>query len=154
MSFDAFLQRFADGERAEANRAGVMAVLDRTDHRGPDEFGFFIVKTSDGHEVEFSASGLDGSEPFESCAFHLRGLSQRVSNLIYSVAESGEMVILHSSEDAVVYVFTDETIVHLPADLTDSFTPVVIRSPAELHAGLAGGFDGWSNYRDRVFPRK
>src|SRR5690348_152283 len=43
MSFDVFLQRFADGKPAEVDRRLVLDVLRTTAFRGPDAFGFYVV---------------------------------------------------------------------------------------------------------------
>jgi hypothetical protein len=79
VSFDIFLQRFVGGEPAEAHRVQVKAVLQANHHSGPDRYGFYVVSFPDGVDVELSAKGLDGSESFKRCAFHVRGMISQSS---------------------------------------------------------------------------
>jgi hypothetical protein len=61
MSFEVYLQKFAAGQPAEVNRDSVNAVLRTQEFTGPDDFGFYTVKFSDGVDVELSAKGLNGA---------------------------------------------------------------------------------------------
>ena len=85
MSFDVFLQKFAGGEPADADRDRVLAVLQTWGFTGPDEFGFYIVEFGDGGDVELSAKGLDGAESFTGCAFHIHGVSSNLARFILEI---------------------------------------------------------------------
>ena len=151
MSFDVFLQKFVRGEPAKANRESVRAVLSTQDFSGPDDFGFYDVRFTDGSEVEFSASGLSGESDFAACAFHIRGMSQRLVSFIWDIAKAGEMVILPAMDDFVPILSSLEQHNHLPQDLARDFpVPVVCKSPAELESLLVGGYSGWQRYRNQV----
>lgn len=55
MSFDIFLYKFLYGEPALIDRDAVMAVLNRYDFSGPNEYGRYDVRFPDGVDVEFWA---------------------------------------------------------------------------------------------------
>jgi hypothetical protein len=150
VSFDVFLQRFADGESAEVDRRPVRKVLAAATHRGPDDVGFYIVAFPDGVEVEFSAKGLESGESFTGCAFHIRGFGDGLMKFMLDIARAGDMVIIPAMEGNPLVLVSEEQKKNVPADLQESFQSIVVRSPAELGAVLSGGFEGWSAYRDQV----
>jgi hypothetical protein len=151
MSFDVFLQRFVGGEAAEANRENVRAVLRTTQHCGPDEFGYYIVKFSDGVDVELSARGLDGGDSFTGCAFHLRAMNADLVAFIFEIASAGDMVLLPAMEDFVPILSSPAQMNQLPPDLQHGErTPVLCNSALELETVLTGGYAAWKKYVAQV----
>lgn len=150
MSFDVFLERFADGKPAEVDRRRVREVLKAATYRGPDEFGFYVVAFPDGVDVEFSARGLDSAESFTGCAFHIRGTGDDPIKFMFDVARAGDMVIIPAMEDTPLVLLSEAQEAGVPADVRESLRSILLRSPGELGAVLSGGFEGWSAYRDRV----
>jgi hypothetical protein len=151
MSFDVFLQKFAAGAPAEVNRERVRAVFNEWEFTGPDNFGFYIVKFSDGSDVELSAKSLEGTPTFTGCVFHIRGMSPHVAKFIFEIAKAGDLVILPAMEDFVPILSSPEQRSHLPPDLLQGHPePVVCDTPAELGSLLSGGYTGWRRYRDQV----
>lgn len=150
MSFDVFLQRFTGGEEAEVERAPVLAVLRTMEHDGPDEFGFYIVRFHDGIEVEFSASGLESTEPFTGCAFHIRGYGEALVSFMFGVACAGDMVIIPAIEDSVVGLLSEVQRAQLPAEMRDEFKPALLCSAHDLGRLLEGGYKAWLAYRNQI----
>ena len=155
MSFDIFLQRFDECATPRVDRQKVRAVLEATRFKGPDDFGFYLVEFPDGTHVEFSAEGLDGSAEFNSCAFHIRGLSRDLAKFILEIAQAADMVILPAMEDSVPILSAAKQRRTLPPDLVKSSPPAVVcKSPSELEALLSRGYAGWEKYRNQVTKKK
>jgi hypothetical protein len=155
MSFDVFLQRFDEGASSKVDLQKVRAVLDAIQFKGPDEFGFYRVQFPDGNAVEFSAEGLDGSAEFNSCAFHIRGLSHDLAKFIFEIAKAADLVILPAMEDFVPILSAAKQRRTLPADLLKRSRPAVLcKSPSELEALLSRGYSGWKKYRNQVIKKK
>ena len=155
VSFDVFLQKFADGEPAEVNRDSVRAVLQTREFTGPDDFGFYVVKFPDGVDVELSAKGLNGAAIFTGCAFHIRGMSPHLVSFIFEIAKAGDMVVLPAMEDFVPILSSPQQKQQLPADLSQqSPVAVVCESPAELGSLLSGGYAGWQEYRNQMLNKR
>ena len=151
MSFDVFLQRFANGKDASVDRESVQAVLQTRQFTGPDEFGFYNVEFSDGTHVEFSAKRLSGPGDFIGCAFHIRGMSSELVSFVWEIARAGDMVILPAMENFVPILVSAEQKNQLPLDLLQNQPePVVCASAAELEVLLTNGYTGWRKYRDQV----
>lgn len=150
MSFDVFLQRFKDGNSAEADRLPIREVLSESAYRGPDEFGFYVVAFPGGGDVEFSAKGLESQEPFTGCAFHIRGFSDGLVKFIFDVALAGNMVILPAMEGNPLVMVSESQAREIPSDLREDCRPIVVRSGEELGAVLSGGFEGWAAYRNQI----
>jgi len=153
MSFDVFLARFVDGDPAEVNRGAVRNVLESVAHGPADEFGFYVIEFPDGTQVDFSASGLDRSEDFTTCAFHIggSGIGDHLVKFIFDVAKAGGMVILVPMDELVVMLTAPEQGNHLPADVLENKPELVpCGSELELAAVLSRGYEGWSKYRDFV----
>lgn len=153
MSFDVFLQRFKGGEQAEVERAPVLAVLRAEEHSELDEFGFSIVQFHDGIAVEFSASGLESTEPFTGCAFHIRGFGEPLVKFMFDVACAGDMVIIPAMEGPVVGLVSEVQQAELPQEIRDEFQPALLRSAHDLGMLLEGGYEAWSAYRDQIVRR-
>ncbi|PWT86620.1 MAG: hypothetical protein C5B56_12145 [Proteobacteria bacterium] len=153
MSFDVFLQRFADGESAHVDRRPVREVLKSANYRGPDDFGVYVVAFPDGVEVEFSAKGLESGESFKGCAFHIRGFGDGLIKFMFDVARAGDMVIIPTMEDNPLVLVSEQQKKNVPVDLQESFQSIVVDSAGELGAVLSGGFEGWCAYRDQVLRR-
>ena len=151
ISFDVFLQRFQAGEKAEADRAAVLAVLEEHEYSGPDRFGFYCVRFRDGTEAEFSAGSPETSEPFYGCAFHLRGISPELCAFVYAVARAGDMVILPAMEDFTPILVSSSQAAELPGSLSEEFPPPALCSSSEdLEVLLNKGHAGWVKYRNHV----
>lgn len=138
MSFDVFLERFADGRPDEVNRWAVRDVLRTATYRGPDDFGFYLVAFPDGVEVEFSARGLESDESFSGCAFHIRGSGAHLMQFVFDVARAGDMVILPAMEGNPVVLVSEAQKADLPTDISAGLEPILVRSPEELAAVLTG----------------
>jgi hypothetical protein len=154
MSFDIFLQKFAAGVPANANRELVQAILETAEYTGPDKFGFYTLNFPDGVDVELSAAGLDGIGAFAGCAFHIRSMGPRLIKFILEIAKAGDFVILPAMEDFVPILTSLEQKQHLPPDLAQhSPGPVVCGSPGELEVLLSGGYAGWQEYLSDVLEK-
>lgn len=151
MSFDVYLQKFADGKPAEVNRDRVNAVLKAWEFTGPDDFGFYVVKFPGGFEVDFSAKGLDGTSAFTGCAFCIRGISSQLVGFIWEIAKAGDMLILPAMDDFVPILSSPEQSQQLSLDLAQDWPePVICGSPKELEIILFRGYAGWEQYWNRV----
>ena len=153
MSFDLYLQRFQAGCKASADKAGLLSLLRSHSVGPPDEFGFYVIKFSDGSSVELSASGLESEENFTSCAFHLREFSPHVISFIFDVASETQMVILNTqgedSETSPSLLLLQSTkLDDLPSDI--GFRPVYYSSSEDLSRKLGLGIEGWKSYRMQV----
>jgi hypothetical protein len=154
MSFDVFLQRFADGEPAEVNRDQVHAVLRTRQYSGPDRFGHYTVTFPDGVEVELSAKGLDDTAEFTGCAFHLRNMSPHLPGFILELARAGDMVVLPTTERSLAILSSTEQKKHLPPDLArDGWELVVCDSSADLGPLLFGGYAAWQSYLGQILNK-
>jgi hypothetical protein len=156
MSFDLHLRHFAGGDSAPVDPGPVARVLARERHRGPDEFGFYLVEFADGASVEFNARGLGGREPFDGCAFHLRGISPQLIEFVFDVARAGDFVLFNaqgddSDESPVVITVGPDQAAHLPPELAEQYKGRPVCASAEkLGAMLLPGFAGWEAYRNQV----
>lgn len=150
MSFDVFLQRFVEGDSAAVDKGPVRDVLKTATRTGPDEFGWYVLRFPDGVETDFSASGLESQEPFDGCAFHIRGIGDHLIEFIFNVAQAGDMVVIPAMEDTPIVLVSDSQEAGMPPDLLECLRAILVRSASELGAVLTGGFDGWRAYRDRV----
>jgi hypothetical protein len=147
MSFDVFLQRFVGGEPAEASRETVRAVLRATQHDGPDEYGYYIVKFPDGTDAELSAEGLDGGDSFTGCALHVRAMNSHLVAFIFEIGKAGDMVVLPAMEDFAPTLSSPEQGNQLPPDLLHGdLAPIWCKSALELEVLLTGGYAAWQEY--------
>jgi hypothetical protein len=153
VSFDVFLQRFANGERAEVDRLPVREVLRAATYRGPDDFGFYVVAFPDGVEVEFSARGLESEKSFTECAFHIHGIGDGLMKFVFDVARAGDMVIIPAMEGNPLVMVSESQGASVPVDVSASLQPILVRSPGELGAVLTSGVEGWSTYRAHILGR-
>lgn len=150
MSFDLFLQHFTDGQSTEAMRDPVQRVLRAATCRGPDKFGFYVVRFADGVDVELNAGGLETEESFTGCAFHIRGFSNLLVEFVFEMAWAGEMVLIPAMEGNPLILLFEEQRRHLPVDIAEDFHVVVAGSPADLRELLMDGLESWSAYRDHI----
>ena len=153
MSFDLFLQHFADGEPAATDRQPVLDVLARYTHSGPDAFGFYRVELpDDGGEIELGATGLDGSKPFGSCAFHLHGIGPRICTLVLAIAAAGRFVVFNpqaADGEPMALLPPGVALEDGGANLADMAT-APIATPEQLLACLTPGAASWQALRDQV----
>jgi hypothetical protein len=155
MSFDIYLQRFANGKPAEVSREPVLAVLRTTKFSGPDDFGVYTVEFPDGQEVEFSAEGLQGCGEFTGCSFEIRDMSPHLVRFVFEIARAGDMVMIPAMEEFVPILSRPEQQKELSEDLASNDPePVVCSSTEELESLLSGGYAGWQKYRDQVLRHK
>lgn len=168
MSFDVFLQSVRRGEPREATnpltgqvatvpaagglsageREAVLGVLASHGLQGPDEFGCYPINLPDGGSGELYASELAGPEACGGMMVACRGLSPQLSGLVFGLMAGGNMAALPAMEDTRTFVASEEWSDFTPGD--GAPPTVVVQSAAELHAALAGGYDGWKRYRDQV----
>jgi hypothetical protein len=104
-----------------------------------------VVTFADGADVEFSAQGLDGTQSFSGCAFHLRGMSAQVVSFVFDIAKAGDFVILPAMENFVPILSHPSQRTMIPKDLPEA---VLSESSSELEALLTGGYSAWRKYRD------
>ncbi len=150
MSFDIFLQKFKNGAPAEVSRSGILALLKSQHYTGPDSLGFYDIRFADGVSVEFSAQGLESSEVFEGCAFHVRGFSEQLVEFVFDVARAGSMAIIPVTEDPVVLLTSENDQRELPSDVLRDFHIILLMSAAELQLILQQGYTVWSKYREQA----
>jgi hypothetical protein len=150
MSFDIYLLRFKDGKPVETDRAPILEVLKTYSYRSPDKYSFYDVAFPGGGSVEFSASGLESEEPFNGCAFFIRGLSDGLMKFMFDVARAGELVIFPVMKDSPCILVSQSQAKEVPPDVSKNFKLIVVTSAEELGSLLKGGFAGWSAYRDHV----
>jgi hypothetical protein len=156
MSFDLHLQHFVAGESAPIDPVPVVAVLARQRHTGPDDFGFYNVGFVDSTSVEFNAGGLDGSQPFSGCAFHIRGVGPELIEFVFAVAVAGDFVIFNaqgddSAESPVLIMVRPGQESALPGDVVRQYeTRPVCTSGAMLARLLFPDYEEWHAYRDQV----
>jgi hypothetical protein len=130
--------------------------LSRERYKGPDEFGFYVVRFADGVDVEFNAGGLDGSEPMSGCASHVRGIGPLLMKFVFDVAQAGDFVIFNcqgedSAESPVLILVYAEQERELPADLVSRYANrPVCESPEMLGNLLFRGYGDWKRFRDQV----
>lgn len=154
MSFDLTLVHFKNGDAEPISEpAVVLNVLREYCKDKADEFGFYVVELADGSSIEFSARGLESGSDFSSCSFHLRGLTPDVISFIYRIAHAGDMVIFNPQgmdepENPSVICLTLDQKQEIPENVVKN--PIVCNSLEHLGKLLGFGFDGWSEYRDRV----
>lgn len=119
-------------------------------HRLPglDEFGCYPIDLADGGSAELYAGKLGGPEACDGMMIACRGLTPQLSDLIFELMAAGNMAALPAMEDARTFVASEEWSDFRPGD--GAPPTVVLRSAAELHAALTGGYDGWKRYRDQV----
>ena len=154
MSFDVFLQRFADGQPAEVNRDQVHTVLRTRQYSGPNRFGYYTVTFPDGVDVELYAKGLDGTAEFTGCSFAIRSMSPHLPAFILELAKTGDMVVLPTTERSVAFLSSPQQKEHLPPDLVrDGWEIVVCDSSAELASMLFGGFAAWQRYLGEILNK-
>jgi len=150
MSFDIFLYKFQYGEPALIDRNAVMAVLNRYDFSGPNEYGRYDVRFPDGVDVEFWAWG-PGEEDDTNCSFSIRGISRNLISFVWQVAKAGDMSILAPMDPFVPILTSSNQKEHLPADLTrECPEAIVCESPGDLERLLLYGYSDWQKYRDQV----
>ncbi|MCH9807361.1 MAG: hypothetical protein K0U74_06500 [Alphaproteobacteria bacterium] len=155
MSYDLFLSHLDHGALADAPRAAVLDVLARYPYEGPDEFGFYVVTIDDqGYTIEFSARGLDGSSPFQTCAFHLRGsFGEKTIEFIYDIARAGRFIVFNPQGGGATALFPPSV---TPDDLAGNFKDgerANVGSAGELHAHLTGSIANWQAFRDQVVSK-
>jgi hypothetical protein len=102
---------------------------------------------SDGSGFELFMDHLDSDADVSGGMAALRGLTTEILNVLYALAEAGNMVMLPAMEETRPLVTSREV-----ADRVASRWPdvLVLASAEELGAFLQQGFAGWEAYRDRV----
>lgn len=135
---------------AETDRDAVNAVLARHPHESPAEFGFYRVYFDD-VDTEFNGDGLDGKEPFTSCAFHIRGLCPELITFVFDVSKAGNMVIFNAQgedtpERPVMIYSHPEQAQHVPKDMYKN--PALCTSGVEYAIRSLPRLDGLSRSSD------
>jgi hypothetical protein len=151
LSFDLFLQRFEAAASTETAAEAISAVLLEFGVTSPRGNGWFDLDTALGACGELQFDGPATGNGVLGCAFHLRGLSLRLLELIWRVARAGDFVIVVPQEPGPQIILTGEhQRAHLPADLEAGVA--VARSPEHLGELISGGFDNWQAYRMQIDP--
>lgn len=110
----------------------------------------------DGHglqpyRITIDASGLDGQEEFQGCAFFLHAFSPGIAQIIFRVAAAGSLTIVPVSEAGAVLPPSVDA-ADLPDD--DYFAePCRVASGDDLFAALRPGYERYEHWRDQVIPR-
>jgi hypothetical protein len=156
MSFDLFLQRFDSGDSAQVDRTKVLHVLRRHCQDSCDQFGFYLVEFPDGSDVEFSARGLESSDEFAGCAFHIRDFSPSLMVFVFDVADAGDMIIFNPQgadepNSPLAILVNESQLAHMPDDAAAN--PVICKSASHLGQLLGLGFEQWEDYRDAIVGR-
>jgi hypothetical protein len=110
----------------------------------PDEHGCYF---SDGSRAEVFFGGLEDDPEFSGGMIALRGLSIELTRFMYSLADSGNLLILPAMEGNYAIVTSTANANRIASRWPDA---TVVNSPEELHMILSTGFDGWKQYRDQV----
>ena len=157
MSFDLILQCFESGEPEPADRQSVLKVLQKHCKDTPDDFGYYIVNFQDGSSLEFSAKGLQSSESFTGCSFHIRGVSRELITFVYEVAVAGNMVIFNAQgtdepHNPIALLVKSWQSTDLPEGVAAN--PILCNSPSHLSELIGFSFEGWKDYRDSVIRNK
>jgi hypothetical protein len=170
MSFDIFLQSvhnrgeprqmtnpftgepatiFPQGGLEPHERDAVCGVIASYRLPGPDEFGCYLIGLPDGGSAELFASNLaDHHESCDGMMVACRNLTPKLAHFIFDLMDRGNMAALPAMEDTRTFVTSEHWSDFTPGD--GAPPTVVVRSPAELHAALTGGYEGWQRYRDQV----
>ena len=123
MSYDVYLQRFRNGERAPVDDARVWKLLERAWEAPPDRFGFSRVRRGDDEGDLYAARP---GRPIDGLMFN--HAAQAIYDLMYEVAVAGDMTII--PPDAGPFVVRAEQVEHLPRDLAER--ALLVRSGADL----------------------
>ena len=153
MSFDLILQCFESGEPEPADHESVLNVLHKRCKEPPDNYGYYNVNFQDGSSVEFSAKGLQSSESFTGCSFHIRGASKELITFVYEVAVAGDMVIFNAQgadepNNPLALLIESRQSIDLPEGVAAN--PVLCDSPSHLAELIGFSLEGWKDYRDSV----
>lgn len=144
MSFDVFLQAFERGEPALRELAAFEALLE-PHLTVPAEDGTYAVRLRDGGEAEVFASE-DADEPFTGCMFALRGVTPGLSELIFQLAQTLDLVIMPAYDGPWMLV-TPEQRLHLPS-VEGGLPVMLVRSAEDLDRLLKPDADRWWRYDD------
>jgi hypothetical protein len=120
----------------------VWAVLKKASPKGPDDFGYYVVKTDDGGEAEVSANN-----PHASCMASVRGLTPALVRVLFDLLEAGNWVMVPAMEPNIAITCSPENLKGIPGDFPKVLT---CTSADELGALLSDGFKRWPKYRDQV----
>jgi hypothetical protein len=141
-----FTKEMGDVERnhplSDAEVAAVLQVIERADPEWPMGTRDFCSLRFERSTVEMSLDGVG-----DGCSLAIRGLgfSLDFAEFLFEVLVVGNWILFDDSAAAVA----NEAV--LQGNPRDGFVDVVVvRSPAELMATFAPGFDAWKGYRDRV----
>jgi hypothetical protein len=147
MSFDIFLQAFNRGDPAVRD-FGVFEGLLAPHLTRPSEDRLYVVRVPDGGEAEVFASN-DDDEPFTGCMLALRGLTPGLSESIYRLAKSLDLVIMPAYDGPWLLVSSDQR-AHLPQAEEGEFDTEIVTSASDLDQFLRRGANEWSKYRDQI----
>jgi hypothetical protein len=136
------------GELRDHERESVLSVISSYQFRGPDEFGCYPIDLPDGGSAELFAGKLGEAAGCDGMMVACRSLTPQLTGLIFELMVGGNMAALPAMEDTRTFVASEEWSDFTPGD--GAPPAVVVRSAAELHAALAGGYEGWKRYRDQV----
>lgn len=168
MSFDVFLQTCNLSDKTEdavnpftgkairkpvgesvtdEERSALKETLASAGARNPDEHGCYVPQLSDGSTAEVFFGGLADDPEFSGGMIALRGLSIEMTRFMWSLAESGNLVIIPAMEGDLTIVTSTANAQRVASRWPNA---TVVDSPDELHVILTKGFDGWKQFRDQV----
>ncbi|WP_339732070.1 hypothetical protein [uncultured Gimesia sp.] len=113
----------------------------------PSEFGCYVIDFQDGPGLELFFDGLSGKDEFGGGMAALRSLTPELAEFLYSLADTGNLIMLAAMEESRPIVTSTATAERVVSRWPDA---VVVSSSEELSAMLTSGFDGWDSYRDQV----
>ena len=156
MSFDLYLERLVSGELAEVDKTAVLEELRRHCSDPGGKWGVYEVRFQDGSRVELAANGLESSENFTGCAFHLRGFTLPILSFVIDIAKAGDMFIFNAQgrdtlASPVAILTSEAQICHLPK--TAWSHPVHCRNAVHLAALLGADHEEWERFRDNVIGK-
>ncbi len=139
MSFNVFLQAFADGEPTLPDRAGVLSAFEDFGFRDPLA-GWHVVETEDGGAAELAGGAADSD-----FGFFVRSFTPLVAGAIWNLASRGRMVLLPAVEADIVVLTEAVQEEQLPVDVGE---PHLAESGDDLFALLEEHSGAWRRYRD------
>ncbi|MFI6430294.1 hypothetical protein [Rhodococcus oryzae] len=154
MGFALIFVRVQGDEQRDADRDAVAAFLEARGLRAMDSDGqgSLLVDADgqalsfDGHWTDLYLDPLDQEEPLSGGIDHA-SLSDEETTFIYELCMAAGFLIANPQGNPT-YVVPGAT--HAPGDVPDPEDMVWVNSAAELRQALAGNFDDFRDWRDRV----
>jgi hypothetical protein len=154
MGFSLIFVRVQGDEQRDADRDAVAAFLEARGLRAVDSDGqgSLLVDADgqallfDGHRTDLYLDPLDQEEPLSGGIDHA-SLSEEETTFIYELCVAAGFLIVNPQGNPT-YVVAGAN--HAPGDVPDQEDMDWVNSAAELRQALAGKFDDFRDWRDRV----